>query len=81
MAGYVVLLPLALRYALRGVDPRAGWLAVVAVPFTPHYLFTYGFYNLCLGVGLGAARRRARAAAAGRLDAARRPSCSPCCWR
>lgn len=53
VAGYVVLLPLALRYALRGVDPRAGWLAVVAVPFTPHYLFTYGFYNLCLGLGLG----------------------------
>ena len=53
VAGYVVLLPLALRYALRGVEPRAGWLAVVAVPFTPHYLFTYGFYNLCLGLGLG----------------------------
>ena len=53
VAAYVVLLPLALRYALRGVDPRADWLAVVAVPFTPHYLFTYGFYNLCLGLGLG----------------------------
>ncbi len=52
VAGYVVLLPLGLRYALRGVDPRAGWLAVVAVPLTPHYLFTYGFYNLCLGLGM-----------------------------
>ncbi|MCU1691037.1 MAG: hypothetical protein JWM64_128 [Frankiales bacterium] len=52
VASYVVLLPLALRYALRGVDRQAGWLAVVAVPFTPHYLFTYGFYNLCLGLAL-----------------------------
>ncbi len=52
VAAYVVGLPLALRYALRGVDRRAGWLAVVAVPFTPHYLFTYGFYNLCLGLVL-----------------------------
>ncbi|MCW2608402.1 MAG: hypothetical protein JWO60_3095 [Frankiales bacterium] len=52
VAGYVVLLPLGLRYALRGVDPRAGWLAVVAVPLTPHYLFTYGFYNLCLALGM-----------------------------
>jgi hypothetical protein len=52
VAGYAVLLPLALRYALRGVDPRAGWLAVVAVPFTGSYLFFYGFYNFCLGLAL-----------------------------
>ncbi len=52
VAAYVVGLPLGLRYALRGVDPRAGWLAVVAVPLTPHYLYTYGFYNLCLGLAL-----------------------------
>lgn len=55
VGAYVVGLPLALRYALRGVDPRAGWLAVVAVPLTPHYLFTYGFYNLCLGLALSLA--------------------------
>lgn len=52
VAAYAVLLPLALRYALRGVDPRAGWLAVVAVPFTGGYLFFYGFYNFCLGLAL-----------------------------
>ncbi|MDP9433705.1 MAG: hypothetical protein M3P93_00275, partial [Actinomycetota bacterium] len=52
VAGYVVLLPLALRYALRGVDARSGWLAVVALPFTAGYLFLYGFYNYCVGVAL-----------------------------
>lgn len=48
--GYAVGLPLAMRYALRGVDPRAGWLAVAAVPFVGGYLATYGFYNLCLAL-------------------------------
>ncbi len=52
VAGHVVLLPLALRYALRGVDPRAGWLAVAALPFTFGYLFSYGFYNFLLAVSL-----------------------------
>ena len=61
--GYAVGLPLAMRYALRGVDPQAGWLAVVAVPFVGGYLYAYGFYNFCLGlVGLllvaGVALRR-----------------------
>ena len=52
VAGYVVLLLLGLRYALRGADPRAGWLAVLGVPLVGSYLFTYGFYNYCLAVGL-----------------------------
>ncbi len=30
---YAVGLPPSLRYALRGVAARAGWLAVTAVPF------------------------------------------------
>ena len=47
---YAAALPLAMRYALRGVDERAGWLAVAAVPFVAGYLYTYGFYNLCLAL-------------------------------
>lgn len=47
---YAVGLPLAMRYALRGVDPGAGWLAVAAVPFVGGYLYTYGFYDLCLAM-------------------------------
>ena len=52
VAAYVLLLVLGLRYALRGVDPDAGWLAVAALPFVGSYLFFYGFYNFCLALGL-----------------------------
>lgn len=52
VAAYVVLLVLSLRFALRGVDPEATWLAVAALPFVGSYLFFYGFYNFCLALGL-----------------------------
>lgn len=52
LAGYVLLLVLGLRFALRAVDPRAGWLAVAAFPFVGSYLLHYGFYNFCLALGL-----------------------------
>lgn len=47
---YALGLPLAMRYALRGVDPSSGWQAVAVVPFVGGYLYTYGFYNLCLAL-------------------------------
>lgn len=47
LAGYVVLLPLSLRWALRGVHPDAGFLAVLGVPFTYNYLLNLGFFNFC----------------------------------
>lgn len=52
LAGYVLLLVLGLRCALRAADPRAGWLAVAAFPFVGSYLLFYGFYNFCLALGL-----------------------------
>jgi hypothetical protein len=52
VAGFIVLLVAGLRYALRGVDPRAGWLAVAALPLAGGQLVAYGFYNFCWGVGL-----------------------------
>jgi hypothetical protein len=52
VAGFVVLLVAGLRYALRGVDPRAGWLAVAALPLAGGQLVAYGFYNFCWGIGL-----------------------------
>jgi hypothetical protein len=64
LAGFVVLLLAGLRYALRGVDRRAGWLAAAALPLAGSQLVVYGFYNFCLGtalalvaVGLGLRRR------------------------
>ncbi|MCZ2829543.1 hypothetical protein O2W14_11930 [Modestobacter sp. VKM Ac-2986] len=52
VAGFVLALVLGLRYALRGVDRRAGWLAVAALPFAGSHLVAYGFYNFVWGVAL-----------------------------
>jgi hypothetical protein len=52
VAGFVVLLVAGLRFALRGVDRRAGWLAVAALPLAGGQLVAYGFYNFCWGVSL-----------------------------
>ena len=52
VAGFVLALAGGLRYALRGVDRRAGWLAVAALPFAGSHLVAYGFYNFVWGVAL-----------------------------
>jgi len=63
VAGFTVALAAALGYAARGVDRRAGWLAVAALPLAGSELVAYGFYNFCWGVSgglvvLGMALRR-----------------------
>jgi hypothetical protein len=50
--GYLIAFPLSLRYAIRSVDRRAGWLALLALPFTFNPLFFLGFYNFGYGVAL-----------------------------
>jgi hypothetical protein len=52
LTGYVVLLPLAARYALDGVRPGAGWLAVLTFPFVQHFLFHMGFHNFCYSLAI-----------------------------
>jgi hypothetical protein len=52
LAGYVILLPLSVRYALRSVDSRAGALAVLAFPFVFNWPLHMGFYNFCLSLPL-----------------------------
>jgi hypothetical protein len=52
VAGFVLALAGGLRYALRGVDRRAGWLAVAALPLAGGHLVAYGFYNFVWGVAL-----------------------------
>src|SRR3954447_13593778 len=65
VAGFVLLLVAGTAYALRGVDRRAGWLAVAALPLAGSQLVAFGFYNFCWGVALAlfviglALRRRA----------------------
>jgi hypothetical protein len=48
--GYIVGFPLAVRFAIRSVNPSAGWLALLSLPFTVSYLFLYGFYDFCYGM-------------------------------
>ena len=47
VSAYVLLLPLSARYALRAVDPRSTFLAVLAFPFIYNFLFQMGFFNFC----------------------------------
>jgi hypothetical protein len=47
MSAYLILLPLAVRYALRGVKRSAGWLAILAVPLELNWITHQGFYNFC----------------------------------
>ena len=52
VSGYLVLLPLAMLYALRSIDRRAGWAVVLVFPLMYHSLLLIGFYNSCYGMGL-----------------------------
>ncbi len=47
---YLALFPLACRYAVRSVRPRATPLAFLAFPMAYSYLFAQGFYNFCLSM-------------------------------
>ncbi|MFY9819843.1 MAG: hypothetical protein WAM82_00570 [Thermoanaerobaculia bacterium] len=47
---YAVLLPVSVRYALRAVDRRAGFLAVLSFPFIYNYTFHMGFFNFCFSL-------------------------------
>jgi len=45
LSGYVLLLPLSARYALRALSPGSEFLALLAFPFIYNLLLTMGFYN------------------------------------
>jgi hypothetical protein len=56
LSAYVILLPLAVRYAVAGVarenaaSAAPASLALLALPFTFNYLLTMGFYNFSLSL-------------------------------
>ena len=50
LSGYVVLLPLALRYAVRAAAPEASALSFIAFPLVYHYPLHLGFYNFSFGM-------------------------------
>lgn len=49
---YVVLVPLALLYAVRSVRSSRDWIALLALPMTFTFAFQYGFYDFSFGVAL-----------------------------
>ena len=52
VSAYVVLLPLAVRYALIGVGAGSGMLAWLVLPFVPNVFLHLGFYNFCHSLAL-----------------------------
>jgi hypothetical protein len=47
LTGYLVLLPISARYAMRAVRADAGFLALLVFPFVPNLFLHMGFYNFC----------------------------------
>jgi hypothetical protein len=47
---YAILLPVSVRYALRGTDRRSGFLAVLSFPFIYNYTLHMGFFNFCFSL-------------------------------
>ena len=45
LSGYVILLPISMRYALHAIRPDTGFLAFLAFPFIYNYMLHMGFYN------------------------------------
>lgn len=45
LSGYIILLPLSIHYALKGIRPDAGFLTFLMFPFIYNYPFHMGFYS------------------------------------
>src|SRR5262249_31094890 len=52
LTGYLLLLPLSVRYAVRNIRPDAGFVALLAFPFVPNLFFHMGFHNFCYSLPL-----------------------------
>jgi hypothetical protein len=44
LSGYIILLPLSVRYTLGAIRPGSQWLAVLSFPFIYNFPFQMGFY-------------------------------------
>ncbi len=49
-SAYLILLPVAVRYALWAIRPRAASLSIVAIPFVPNVYYHMGFLDFCLAL-------------------------------
>ena len=50
LTAYLILLPLAIRYALIGIRSRARVLSIAALPFVPNNFYHMGFEDFCLSL-------------------------------
>lgn len=51
VSAYLVMLPLAMLYALRGLRRGASWMALLGLPLVLNYPLHMGFYNFVFGLG------------------------------
>ncbi len=52
VSAYVILLPLAGRYAIRSINPKGSWAAFLLFPLIYNRPFERGFYNFSIGLVL-----------------------------
>jgi len=52
LIGYVILLPVALRYALQAIHPASAFLSVLAFPLVHNFMLHMGFYNFAYSLPL-----------------------------
>lgn len=52
LSGYIILLPISMRYSLQAIRPDSGFLALLAFPFIYNFLFHLGFYNFCYSLAM-----------------------------
>ncbi|MHC4453592.1 MAG: hypothetical protein ACYSWS_02730 [Planctomycetota bacterium] len=45
LSGYIILMPLSVRYALKAINPGAKFLTFLSFPFIYNYTFHVGFYS------------------------------------
>lgn len=52
LSGYVILLPLSVRYALVTIEPQSRFLVMLILPFVYNSLFHHGFYGFSYSLAL-----------------------------
>jgi hypothetical protein len=52
LSGYLLLLPLSVRSALKALGSDAGFLTLLVFPFVPNLFFHMGFHNFCYSLPL-----------------------------
>jgi len=50
LSGYIILLPISMRYALQAIRPDTKFLAFLSFPFIYNFMFHMGFYNYSYGL-------------------------------